>query len=210
MKDVFSIAVPSGRMSEETIDYLKSAGFAEFQLPESRELSFYDRTGKFRVLLVRNQDVPVCVLHGGAQAGVTGIDVLKENQYDLTVPGVFTFGKCRLSLACKEEDASDLLSRSHLKVATKYPHLTQDWFFRTGRSCEIVKLHGSVEVAPILGLADCIVDLVSTGSTLRANGLVEIESILESSAALVVNRASYATHTDTVRSLIQAIRKNGS
>lgn len=207
VNEVFSIAVPSGRMSEETIDFLKNAGFADFELPNTRELSFYDNSGKFRILLVRNQDVPVCVLHGGAQAGVTGIDVLRENQYDLTIPGVFSFGKCRLSIACKEADAEGLLDRPHLRVATKYPQLTQDWFFQNGRSCEIIKLHGSVEVAPILGLADCIVDLVSTGSTLRANKLTEVQSVLESSAALVVNRAAYATHTDTVKSLIRAIRR---
>lgn len=207
MSNLFTIALPSGRMSEESLDFFRRSGFADFQIPETRELSFVDPTGRYRILLVRNQDVPVCVLHGGADAGVTGRDVMEEKQYDLAIPLELEFGYCRLSLAARSEDVDRIKTASHLRVATKYPSLTQDWFFKRGKSCEIVHLNGSVEIAPIVGLSDCIVDLVSTGTTLRANGLTEIEQIMESRAMLVVNRSVFALHTEEIRRLILTFRK---
>ena len=156
--------------------------------------------------MVRNQDVPTYVLQGGADAGITGRDVLAERGYDLTVPLELNFGHCRLSLAAISERAPDLLNNPHLRVATKYPRLAMDFFYKKGLSCEVIKLYGAIEIAPIMGMADCIVDLVSTGATLKANGLQEMEIIMESSAILVANRAAYALQTEKLNLLLNKLR----
>ncbi|MCB1326729.1 MAG: ATP phosphoribosyltransferase [Spirochaetales bacterium] len=203
----FTIALPGGRLAEESIEFFTRAGLATFDLPsDGRELSFFDHSGQFRMILVRSKDVPTYVLQGGADAGITGRDVLAEGDYDLTVPLELGYGQCRLALAAPEGQAGQLLRRQHLRVATKYPRLTMDYFFRRGYSCEVIKLHGSVEIAPLMNLADCIVDLVSTGATLRANGLVEIETILESCAVLVVSRSAYAIRTRAIRDMLFRFR----
>lgn len=203
----FTIALPAGRMAEESIEFFKKANVANFDLTENgRALSVLDETGKFRILLVRNQDVPVCVLQGGADIGVTGRDVLAERGYDLTVPLELGFGKCRLSIATTSEMQDKLFKKGHIRVATKYPKLTKDYFFKRGLSCEVMKMHGSVEIAPLADMSDCIVDLVSTGNTLKANGLVELDVILYSSAMLVANRAVYALHFETMRGILSQVR----
>ncbi len=202
----FTIALPAGRMSEESLEFFGRIGFARFSGPASRELSFYDESGKLRILLVRNQDVPLCLLHGGAEAGVCGRDVILEHRYDLTVPVPLPFGYCRLSVAAPAEQAERLFRLPHIRVATKYPNLAYRWFHERGLSCEIVKMHGSIEVAPLMGIADCIVDLVSTGNTLRANGLVELETIQESTALLLVNRSAYALQNARIMELIKKCR----
>ena len=203
----FTFALPSGRLGEESIEFFRGAGLADFDLSGAgRELSFNDRTGKFRVILVRSQDVPTYVLQGGADAGIAGRDVLAERGYDLTVPLELGFGKCRLAVAAPDATVSTVLQKPHIRVATKYPRLAMDHFYRRGMSCEIIKLHGSIEIAPGLGLADCIVDLVSTGGTLKANGLQEIEPILYSSAMLLVNRSAYALQTQTIQDMLQKFR----
>ena len=203
-----TIALPAGRLAEESIDFFARAGLAEFNLPKGgRSLTFLDSTGRYQILLVRSQDVPTYVLNGGADAGITGRDVLAEGGYDLTVPLELSFGYCRLSLAALEADATRIKELPHLRVATKYPRLTQDFFFRNGMSCEVIKLHGSIEIAPVLGMADCIVDLVSTGGTLKANGLVEMDTILHSSAVLVVNRSAYALQTARIQLMLSRFRE---
>lgn len=203
----FTIALPSGRLARESIDFLESCDVARFKFPDDRVLTFFDESREFRVLMARSQDVPVYVSQGGADVGIAGRDVLAERGYDLTVPLELNFGRCRLSVAAEEERAGDVLQRPHLKVATKYPRLTMDYFYGKGISCEIVKLHGSIEIAPLMGLADCVVDLVSTGNTLRANGLREIDVILDSSALLLANRSVYALHTERMNYLISRIRR---
>ncbi|MCB1308232.1 MAG: ATP phosphoribosyltransferase [Leptospiraceae bacterium] len=190
-------------MAEESIAFFARVGIARFNLPEkTRELSFFSEDGHFRIVLVRSQDVPTYVIQGGADAGITGRDVLAEGGYDLTVPFELSFGECRLCLAAPEERVTAIRREPHLRVATKYPRLTMDYFYRNGFSCEVIKLHGSIEIAPMLNMADCIVDLVSTGATLKANGLAEMETILESRAVLVVNRAAYAVQTRRIAELI--------
>lgn len=207
MSAPFTIALPAGRLAEESFEFFERAGFARFRVPpESRSLSFLDDKERVRAVLVRSQDVPTYVLQNGAHAGVTGRDVLEEGAFDLTAPLELGFGRCRLALAAPQATAADLLKSSHLRVATKYPRLTMDYFFRRGVSCEVIKLHGSIELAPLLGLADCIVDLVSTGATLKANGLVEIETILESQAVLAVNRSAYALQTQWIQDLLRSFR----
>lgn len=204
----FTIALPAGRLADESIEFFERAGIADFQsIPrEGRSLTFFDADRRYRILLVRSQDVPTYVLQGGADAGITGRDVLEEGAYDLTAPLELGFGACRLSLAVERHRTEEIGRRSHLKVATKYPRLAMDYFYRRGVSCEVIKLHGSIEIAPVLGLADCIVDLVSTGATLKANGLVEVETILESEAVLVVNRRAYALQTERIQLLLRSFR----
>ena len=199
----FTIALPAGRLAEESVAFFRAAGIAEFDLSEKgRELSFLDARNQFRIVLVRSRDVPTYVLQGAADAGITGRDILLEGEHDLTIPLTMDFGHCRLCVAALREHAGGLLKRPHLRVATKYTRLAMDHFHRRGISCEIIKLNGAIELAPVLGMADCIVDLVSTGATLKANGLVEIEEILHSSAVLVVSRAAYAIHNERMQELL--------
>jgi len=203
MSTPFTIALPAGRLARESVDFFRRCTLADFDIPEkSRELIFTDPSGEFRVILVRSQDVPVYVAQGGADAGIAGRDVLAERGYDLAIPLQLNFGYCRLSLAAPLGTAKDILKTPHIRVATKYPRLTQDYLFQKGVSCEVIKLHGSIEIAPLLGLADCVTDLVSTGSTLAANGMEEGGVILESSAMLVVNRSAFALETDKLNLLL--------
>ncbi|GIX43357.1 MAG: ATP phosphoribosyltransferase [Leptospiraceae bacterium] len=205
--EILTIALPSGRMSEEAINFLNETKIVNVQLPNTRELTFYDSDKKIRFLLVRNQDIPLTVIHGGANAGICGKDILYENGYDLTYPVSLPFGYCRLSLAISSDlDEKQFFKKSHIRVATKYPNLTKDYFFKKGINAEIIKLHGSIELGPILGIADCIVDLVSTGRTLKENNLKEVEVILESTATLIVNKASYYIFHKQIRELIQILK----
>ena len=204
----FTIALPAGRLAEESINFFKDASIAEFDsIPSKRILSLWDKEKKIRVLLVRSQDVPTYVIQGGADAGITGRDILWEGAYDLTVPFEFPFGKCRLSIATLPEQAEHLFQKTCLRVATKYPRIATDYFYKKGLNCEIMKLHGSIEIAPVLSLVDCIVDLVSTGMTLKDNGLVEVSSIAEFSAVLVANRSTYALQTSILTELFGKIKK---
>ena len=203
----FTIALPAGRLAEESVNFFSKTGFASFDLSRTgRELSVYDSTGEYRIILVRSQDVPTYVSEGGVDAGIVGRDVLAERGYLQTAPLELGFGACRLSVAAPVDRIRDLYDKPHLRVATKYPNLTVDFFYRKGISCEIIKIHGSVEIAPNLGLSDCIVDLVSTGGTLRANNLMEMDRILESSAMLIVNRSAFALETERVNLLLKKFR----
>jgi len=203
----FTIALPGGRLAEESIRFFQKSGIAEFEFASiDRELSFFDTKNEYRIILVRSQDVPTYVVDAGVDAGITGRDILAEKGYRETVPLELGFGRCRLAVAAPVDTASTILNKPHLRVATKYPNLAMDYFFRKGLSCEVIKIHGAVEIAPYLGLADCIVDLVSTGATLKANGLVELETILESSAMLLVNRSAYALQTERINRIITKFR----
>ncbi|MFN3604892.1 MAG: ATP phosphoribosyltransferase [Leptonema sp. (in: bacteria)] len=208
-KNELSIVLPSGRLSKESIDFLNQIGYSNCSFPEnSRELVFYDKIQNVKFILVRNQDVPLIVLNGGGNVGICGKDILFENNYNLTYPIPLPFGFCRLSLAIPKEITKEkIFKKRHIRVATKYPNLTKDYFFKRGINAEIIKLHGSIEISPLLNIADCIVDLVSTGRTLLENGLVEIEVILESSAVLIINRSSYYIWNQKILELIQLIKQ---
>lgn len=204
---MLTIALPKGRLAEETMDFFIQKGLlSHVPDPESKALIFEDVENRIRLLFVRAQDVPTYVEECSADAGVVGWDILQEGGYELLVLADLGFGGCRLSLAGKP-DFHPLSKLSKVKVATKYTELTSQFFFSKGISCEVVKLYGSIELAPLVGLADCIVDLVSTGSTLRANGLKEIEVILESTARLVWNRSSFYTKRDEVQRFLERIKK---
>ena len=169
----------------------------------SRRLAIEDESGRYRFIFVKPSDVPVYVEHGIADCGVVGRDVLLESETDLLQPQTLTIGRCRIVVAART--GVSLSDFGTLRVATKYPRIAAAYFGARGWPVEIIELSGSVELAPVLGLADCIVDLVETGRTLRENGLEEIEVIDESTARLVVNRASYQLKAVAIGNLIDAL-----
>ncbi|MHB1354622.1 MAG: ATP phosphoribosyltransferase [Anaerolineae bacterium] len=202
--EALTVALPKGRMQDLVLDLLVTIGYS---LPDGalagRKLVFYDQTESLRFILAKPADVPTYVEHGAADLGVVGLDVLREGNRDLYEPLRLGFGKCRLVLAGPPQtDKRNLRLLSYLRVATKYPKLTLAYFHQQGISAEIIPLNGSVELAPGVGLADVLVDLVETGSTLRENGLVELGTLLESEAVLVVNRASHKLRFKVIQELI--------
>ena len=199
-----TIAVAKGRLQTEALDLLASAGLSvSSEMLASRRLAVEDESGRFRFIFVKPGDVPVYVEHGIADCGVVGRDVLLESEADVLQPLTLGIGRCRMVVAAPSD--MPLSGYRVLRVATKYPRVTARHFGSRGLSVEIIQLSGSVEVAPLLGLADCIVDLVETGRTLRDNGLVIVEVIAESTARLVINRASYQLKAEAVAHLIDSL-----
>ena len=206
-------AVPKGRILDEALPLLARAGVvpeAAFSDKSSRALAFATSRDDLRLIRVRAFDVATFVAHGAAQAGIVGSDVIDEFAYpDLYAPVDLGIGLCRLSVA-EPRDAvalgTDNSWASHARVATKYPNLTRRHFERLGVQAECVKLNGAMELAPSLGLAQRIVDLVSSGRTLAENGLVETSVIMPVSARLIVNRAALKTDSARLSALIDAFR----
>jgi ATP phosphoribosyltransferase len=163
--------------------------------------------GALRFLFVKDMDVPTYVEHGVADAGVAGRDVLLESGSDVYEPLDLRYGRCRLVVAARAASGFDPRAAAGLRVATKYPRVASAHFLQRGVSAEIVKLSGSVEIAPGLGLCDCIVDVVESGRTLAENGLEEIEDVAVSSARLIVNRASYHARRAEVAELVESLRR---
>ena len=205
-------ALPKGRILDEALPLLAQAGLvpeAEFHDKNSRALSFATNQPDVKIIRVRAFDVATFVAHGAAQAGIVGSDVIDEFDYaDLYAPVDLDIGHCRLSVAepVAVEGAADGARESHARVATKYPNLTRRHFEKLGVQAEVVKLNGAMELAPSLGLASRIVDLVSTGRTLKDNGLVETSRIMPVSARLIVNRAALKTDSARLGGLIDAFR----
>jgi len=160
-----------------------------------------------RFLFVKDMDVPTYVEYGVADCGVAGRDVLLETGSDVYEPLDLGFGRCRLVLAHRKAQPFAYASTSTVRVATKYPRVASAFFLERGLSAEVVKLAGSVEIAPGLGLADCIVDVVETGRTLAENGLVAVEDVAASSARLIVNRASFHARREEMTRLVETLRK---
>lgn len=209
MPTPLTFAVPKGRILDEALPLMARAGVvpeAEFHDKKSRALSFGCEDPGMRIIRVRAFDVATFVAHGAAQAGIVGSDVVEEFAYsDLYAPVDLAIGHCRLSIAEPVTQASEGSRASHLRVASKYPNLTRRHFERQGIQAEVVKLNGAMELAPGLGLASRIVDLVSTGRTLKDNGLVETSTILDISARLIVNRAALKTD-ERVAALVERFR----
>ena len=206
-----TFAVPKGRILDEALPVMARAGVepaADFHDPKSRALAFACTRADMRLIRVRAFDVATFVAHGAAQVGIVGSDVIEEFDYaDLYAPVDLGIGLCRLSVARLADDPdAGSSSISHLRVATKYPSLTRRHFEAAGVQAECVKLNGAMELAPSLGLARQIVDLVSTGTTLRENGLVETSVILDISARLIVNRTALKTDA-RVAALVDAFRR---
>ncbi|ACJ16367.1 ATP phosphoribosyltransferase; (hisG) [Thermococcus onnurineus NA1] len=195
--------LPKGRLFKGSLEILKKAGI-ELKPPETRELIV--RNGRYELLLARAFDVPVYVEHG-IDVGIAGSDVVEERGSDVLVPLELPFGKCRLSLAMPKESAVSVEEMDGFRIATKYPNLARKFFERNGVEVEVIKLHGSIELAPKIGVADAIVDIVETGNTLRANGLVEVEKIMDVSALLLVNRISQKTKFDEINELVLKIKE---
>ncbi|WP_379922039.1 ATP phosphoribosyltransferase [Erythrobacter sp. R86502] len=206
-----TFAVPKGRILDEALPVMARAGVepdAEFHDPKSRALAFATSRNDMRLIRVRAFDVATFVAHGAAQVGIVGSDVIEEFDYaDLYAPVDLGIGLCRLSVARLATDSDEPGSVSHLRVATKYPNLTRRHFEASGVQAECVKLNGAMELAPSLGLARQIVDLVSTGRTLKENGLVETDVIHEISARLIVNRTALKTDI-RVAALVDAFRRD--
>ena len=204
-----TFAVPKGRILDEALPLMARAGVvpeAEFHDKKSRALSFACEDAQMRIIRVRAFDVATFVAHGAAQAGIVGSDVVEEFAYpDLYAPVDLDIGHCRLSVAEPDGQAANGGQASHLRVASKYPSLTRRHFEGLGIQAEVVKLNGAMELAPGLGLASRIVDLVSTGRTLKDNGLVETSRILDVSARLIVNRAALKTD-ERVAALVERFR----
>ena len=201
-----TIAIAKGRLQRDTLELLANSGLCDTrEVLSSRRLAIEDESGRFRFIFVKPMDVPVYVEHGIADCGVVGRDVLMESEADLLQPLALDIGRCRLVVAAPADMPDN--GRGVLRVATKYPHIAAEHFGARGQSVEVITLSGSVELAPVLGLADCIVDLVETGRTLRDNGLRIIEVIAESTGRLVVNRASYQLKAKAVGTLIAALEE---
>jgi len=205
-----AIALPKGRLFADSLDLFLRLGIGAVEtLREGRRLVAEDPARGWRFLCVRAADVPTYVEHGAADVGIAGKDQLLEQRPDVYEPLDLRFGRCRLVVA---EPASlgrsdDPGQWSSIRVATKYPNLTERHFAARGVQVEVLKLGGSIELAPLVGLAQRVVDLVDTGRTLRENGLVEVEEIARASARLIVNRASLKTRYAEVRRLIEDLQK---
>lgn len=185
-----TVALPKGRMSKESIDYMRERDLTVFsEFADERKLIYRDEKNKMDFLLIRSKDVGTYVEQGGADIGIMGYDLLQEHHFDVHTLMALPFGGCRLSVAYPQEK-KDWSQKKNIRVATKYPHLASRYFFEHGYNIEIIELYGSIEIAPLSGLSDVIVDLVSSGQTLKANHLVEDRTIIESSARLIVNPCS--------------------
>jgi ATP phosphoribosyltransferase len=210
---MITLALSKGRIFDETLPLLKAAGIEVLEDPEkSRKLILATSQPQVRVVIVRATDVPTYVQYGGADLGVTGLDTLIEHGADwgggagLYQPLDLRIARCRVSVAVRADFdyASAVRQGARLKVATKYVNIARDFFAAKGVHVDLIKLYGSMELAPLTGLADAIVDLVSTGGTLKANNLVEVERIMDISSRLVVNQAALKLKQDAIRRVIDA------
>ena len=202
-----TLALSKGRIFDDTLPLLAAAGIEVLDAPEtSRKLILGTNRSELRVVLVRATDVPTYVQHGGADLGVAGLDVLIEHGDGLYRPLDLRIARCRMSVATREDFdyAAAVRQGSRIRVATKYTQAARQHFADKGVHVDLIKLYGSMELAPLTGLADAIVDLVSTGSTLKANRLVEVERIMDISARLVVNPAALKIKREPLRALIDA------
>ena len=205
---MITLALSKGRIFEETLPLLRAAGIEVLDDPEaSRKLILTTNQPNVRVLVVRATDVPTYVQYGGADMGITGKDTLLEHGSDgLYQPLDLQIAKCRISVAVRNDFdyVSAVKQGSRLKVATKYVAIAREFFATKGVHVDLIKLYGSMELGPLVGLSDAIVDLVSTGNTLKANHLVEVEHIMDISSRLVVNQAALKLKQAPIRRIIDA------
>jgi len=205
---MLTLALSKGRIFEETAPVLAKAGIRPLENPEqSRKLIIPTSNPEVQIIIVRASDVPTYVQFGAADFGVAGQDVLLEKGSDgLYVPIDLGIARCRMAVAVKKgfDYAGAVRQGSRLRVATKYVNCAREHFANKGVHIDTIHLYGSMELAPLVGLADAIVDLVSTGNTLRANNLVEVESITDISARLIVNQASYKRKRTAIKKLLDA------
>lgn len=200
-----TLALPKGRILDEAVALFARAGYDLSPAQAATRKLVFD-CGPLRVLQVKPSDVPTYVVHGAAELGVAGLDTLAEEQRDVYEPLDLGIGLCRLAVAEPVDRPVDERAALHLRIASKYPALTSRWLQARGLTAEIIKIQGSVELAPLVGLAERIVDLVSSGATLRDNGLREVETILPVSSRLIVNRAAHKLRSAEVAEVIARLR----
>lgn len=201
-----TLAIATGRISKQAMKYLKTVGidFPDYY-NNSRKLVIYDETNKIKLIFGKTADLATYVEKGAADVGIIGKDTILEEEPDVYELLDFGFGKCKLIVAGFPEQ--DINRSKLLTVATKYPEIAEAFFKEKGQRVETIKLNGSIELAPLIGLSDVIVDIVETGTTLKQNGLVVLDEIVDVSARLIVNKASYATKTDQIQSFINQLKK---
>jgi ATP phosphoribosyltransferase len=201
------LAISKGKLLDLSLALLRKAGYRPDGVSgDSRKLVFPCPEAGMTLLIVRPTDVPTYVEYGAADAGIVGKDVLLEQEADVYEPLDLRFGACRISVASLRGQESRERLSSKIRVATKFPNIAERYFNLRGIPVEIIKLYGSIELAPIVGLADRIVDLVETGNTLKAHGLVEVDVIARSTARLIVNRASLKLKYGPIAELIERLR----
>lgn len=199
------LAISKGRIFDESIKLLEKIGISTLEeMSDSRKLIYQTNNDLLKIVIVRAADVPTYVSNGAADVGIVGKDTIIEyNANNIYIPLDLDIAKCRMVLAGLPNSSPG----ARIKVATKYVKCTSDYFIKKKKQVDIIKLYGSMELAPILGLADYIVDLVDSGQTLKANGLVEIESIFDISSQLITNKASMKTKTESIEKIINAFEK---
>lgn len=199
-----TIALAKGRLMDETIELLNKKGISIDYEGNSRKLIFESKDALLKFFIVRAQDVATYVEASSADLGVAGLDVLTENKKDVFELLNLNIGKCTVVVAGKSPTYPD--TPTQLKVATKFVNISDEFFSKKGMTIEIIKLYGSIELAGVIGLADCIVDIVSTGQTLKENGLYVIEQIMQSSTFLIANRISYYTKNKAITRLLEILK----
>ena len=206
MSGKITIALPKGRLGEKAMDLFNEKGISCKDLySETRKLIFESDCGNYNIILVRASDVPVYVEKGAADLGVVGKDVILEYGPDVYEPKDLGFGYCRMSIAKpKNKDINlNFEDWGNIRVATKFVNIAKRYFKDKGINAEIIKLYGSIEIAPILGLSDVIVDIVSTGKTLEENGLEEVITMFESTARIIVNKVSMKKHYEKIKNIVE-------
>jgi len=203
-----TFALPKGRLAVQTMELLNAIGITSILEENSRKLIYINEELKLKFFLSKAQDVPTYVEYGAADIGVSGKDTLLEEKRHIYEVLDLGLGICRVVVAGPPEAKEKLYNNNDLRVATKYPNIAKDFFYqKKHQTVEIIKLNGSVELGPIVGLSDVIVDIVESGSTLKANGLVVLEEIRPISAILVVNRVSMKTEYERIVDMITKLRK---
>ncbi|MDA3949016.1 MAG: ATP phosphoribosyltransferase [Spirochaeta sp.] len=204
MNQPITIALPKGRLFEKTSTLLRSCGY-DLELGE-RQLVARERNDRLQAILVKNSDLPTYVHHGIAGLGICGSDVIYESGYDFFELLTLPFGKTRICLAGRSDEKDDHRTATSLTVASKFTRFTRDFFHHRGIPVSIIRLNGSVELAPVLGLAPYIVDLVETGSTLKAHDLEVKEVLGETEVKLVANRAFYKYHNKRIGAFVEELK----
>lgn len=207
--DYITVALAKGRLAEKAMGLFEKMGYDISEMKQqNRKLIFVDEKHKFKFILVKASDVPVYVEYGAADIGIVGRDTILEegrNLYEILNLG---FGACSMAVAGPAEMKDKVFSTNNLRVATKYPNIARDYFEKTkGQTIEIIPLSGSIELAPLVGLSEVIVDIVESGKTLKENGLEVIEKICSLSAWLIVNRVSMKVERERIMEVAQAMRK---
>lgn len=205
LKQMISVALPKGRLGEKVYDLMERIGYGCPEIREdSRKLIFENEENNVRYFWAKPSDVAIYVEHGAADVGIAGLDILLEQEPDVYELLDLGFGRCRMAVAGKKDAL--LRTDSTLKVATKFPNIAKKYYAEQSRDIEIIKLNGSIELAPIVKLSEVIVDIVETGKTLKENDLEVLETITDISARLIVNRASFRFKTTQIEEMCERIR----